>query len=213
MRGYYMRWNLVARLRPRPTPAMALADLGTIAGHLAQEDPDWNMGLGIKVAPLSVEVTGNAKLALLVLFASASLVLLIASSNVANLMLAQGAVRARELAMRAALGATGSRIVRQALTESLVLVALSAAGAVLLAAAATRLLVQRAGCAGPERRLADGGGRGEKRAPPGLGADAHAARLRVVHAGGSGEWPKHGLGHPHGGRSCEVRKSGAGRGA
>jgi len=141
-RGYYMRWNLVARLRPRATPEMARADLAAIAGRLAREDSDWNMGLGIKVAPLSVEIAGNAKLALLVLFASASLVLLIAASNVANLMLAQGAVRARELAVRTALGATESRIVRQALTESLLLVSWSAAGAVLLAAAAIRLLVR-----------------------------------------------------------------------
>jgi hypothetical protein len=52
---------------------MALADMTRIAGRLAREDSDWNMGLGLKVAPLSVEITGNAKLAPLVLFASASL--------------------------------------------------------------------------------------------------------------------------------------------
>jgi len=141
-RGYYMRWNLVGRLRPRVTPFVALADLTTIAGGLRREDPDWNMGLGIRVSPLTVDVAGNAKLALTVLFSSASLVLLIACSNVANLMLARGAVRARELAVRAALGATESRIVKQMIAESLPLVSVSAAGAVLLTIAATRLLVR-----------------------------------------------------------------------
>lgn len=141
-RGYYMRWNVVGRLRPRATPAAALSDIAAIAGRLAGEDPDWNMGRGMQVVPLSVEVTGNAKLALLVLLASAALVLLIAASNVANLMLARGTVRARELAVRTALGATRGRLARQVFTESLVLVSWSAACAVLFAAAATRLLVR-----------------------------------------------------------------------
>src|SRR5579862_7387974 len=141
--GNYMRWNVVARLRPQVTPAMALADITAIAGRLSTEDPDWNMGgLGAKVVPLSVEITGNARLALLVLLGSVSLVLAIACSNVANLMLARGAVRSRELAIRTALGATQSRIIRQVLTESLVLVSLSACCAIILAAAAIRLLVR-----------------------------------------------------------------------
>ena len=141
-RGYYMRWNLVGRLRPHATAGMASAELAEVAGRLAREDPDWNMGLGIKVSPLNVEIAGNAKLALLALFASASLVLLIACSNVANLMLARGAARARELAVRTALGATQSRILRQVLAESLLLVSLSATCAVFLAIKAVRLLVR-----------------------------------------------------------------------
>jgi len=135
--GNYVRWNVVAGLGPQVTPAMALADITVIAGRSSTEDPDWNMGgLGAKVVPLSVEITGNARLALWVLLGSVSLVLAIACSNVASLMLARGAVRARELAIRTALGATQSRIIRQVLTESLVLVSISACCAILLASVA-----------------------------------------------------------------------------
>ena len=141
-RGYYMRWNVVGRLRPGVTPAAAFADLTTLGFGLVRDDPDWNMGLGIRVSCLTVDVAGNPRLALMALFASASLVLLIACSNVANLMLARGAARARELAVRTALGATAGRMVKQVLTESLLLVSLSAAGALLLAGAATRMLVR-----------------------------------------------------------------------
>jgi putative ABC transport system permease protein len=141
-RGYYMRWNLVGRLRAEATPELALADITTIAGRVAAENADWNMGLGMRVAQLSVEITENARLALQVLFASASIVLLIACSNVANLMLARGAVRTRELAIRSALGATQTRIIRQIFSESLVLGFLAACCAVLLATVATGLLVR-----------------------------------------------------------------------
>lgn len=141
-RGYYMRWNLVGRLRADATPDTALADITTLASQLSRENPAWNMGLGMRVAPLEVEISGNARLALLALFGSASLVLLIACSNVANLMLARGAARARELAIRSALGATQGRIIRQVLSEGLVLALSAASCAVLLAMAALRLLVR-----------------------------------------------------------------------
>ncbi len=141
-RGYYMRWNLVGRMRARVTAETAAAEVTAIGGRLAKEDPDWNMGREVKVVPLSLEITGNARLALLVLFGSATLVLLIACTNVANLMLARGAVRSRELAVRAALGATQGRIIRQVLAESLLLVGCAAACAVLLAMAATTVLVR-----------------------------------------------------------------------
>ncbi len=141
-RGYFMRWNVVGRLGRDATPEMALANITEISGRMASENADWNMGMGLKVAPLTVEISGNARLGLLVLLASASFILLIACSNVANLMLARGAVRMRELAIRTALGATQGRIVRQVMSESLVLVSLSAVCAVLLAAAGTRILVR-----------------------------------------------------------------------
>lgn len=141
-RGYYMRWNVVGRLRPGVTPEAAFADLTHQATPLSQDDPGWNMGLPIKVMPLSIEITGDARLALLVLLTSVCLVLVIACTNVANLMLARGAVRAREMSIRAALGATQSRVIRQVLTESLVLVLISIFGAVMLATVAVQALVR-----------------------------------------------------------------------
>jgi len=141
-RGFYMRWSLVGRLRADATPDTALADIATLGSQLSRENPDWNMGLEMRVTALEVEIGGNARLALLALFGSASLVLLIACSNVANLMLARGAARARELAIRSALGATQGRIIRQVLSEGLVLAVSSASLAVLLAMAALRLLLR-----------------------------------------------------------------------
>ncbi|MGH9626984.1 MAG: ABC transporter permease, partial [Bryobacteraceae bacterium] len=141
-RGYYMRWNVVGRLRSGATAGVASQYLERLKHQLASEDPDWNMGLAVKVVPLSIEVSGNARLGLFVLFGSVCLVLLIACANVANLILARGTARAREFSVRAALGATQSRMIRQILTESLLLATLSACGAVLLAQAAIRVLVQ-----------------------------------------------------------------------
>jgi putative ABC transport system permease protein len=140
-RGYYMRWNVVGRLQAHVTTGAVARYVDRIGTQLAHEDPDWNIGLALKVVPLGVEITGNTRLGLLVLFGSACLVLLIGCANIANLLLARGAGRLQELSVRAALGATQGRIIRQILTESLVLVAVSACGAVVLARAAIRVLV------------------------------------------------------------------------
>ncbi len=141
-RGYYMRWNVVGRLRPGVNASAAGQYLEALKHRLASQDPDWNMGLAVKVVPLSIELSGNARLGLFVLFGSVCLVLLIACANVANLILARGAARAREFSVRAALGATQGRMFRQILTESLLLVTMPAWGAVLLAQAVIRVLVQ-----------------------------------------------------------------------
>jgi putative ABC transport system permease protein len=140
-RGYYMRWNIAGRLRPDATAGAAAQYMDRLTSQLAGEDPDWNMGLALKVVPFGVELSGNTRLGLLVMFGSACLVLLIGCANVANLLLARGSARLQELSVRVALGATGGRIIRQILTESFVLVGVSACGSILLARALIRALV------------------------------------------------------------------------
>jgi predicted permease len=141
-RGYYMRWNIVGRLLPGADPATVSQSLEPLKHQLASENPDWNMGLPLKAVPLAIELSASARLGLFVLFGSVCLVLLIGCANVANLILARGAARSREFSIRAALGATEARMIRQVLTESLLLVLLSTCGALPLAQAATRILVR-----------------------------------------------------------------------
>ncbi len=141
-RGYFMRWNVVARLRTNVDRSRATRELETLSDRIAAEDPDWNLGLPLRVVPLDNEVDSSQRSALWVLFGAVALVLLIGCTNVANLMLAQGAGRARELAMRTALGASKLRIARQILTESCVLVFASVALAVPIAALAIRCFIQ-----------------------------------------------------------------------
>ena len=124
-RGFYARWQAVARLRKDVSPAEAQAELNTIFSRLEKISPDPNRGVGIKLVPLRVQVNGDTRLELYVLFASAALLLLIACGNVANLILACGVSRRDEFALREALGATGGRIIRQLLTEALVLAILA----------------------------------------------------------------------------------------
>ncbi|MBC8167673.1 MAG: ABC transporter permease [Bryobacteraceae bacterium] len=141
-RGYYMRWNVIGRLRSTVTTAAAMEELRHLCDRLSGEDREWNMGPGLMLVPLTIEIGGNARLALFVLLGSVCVVLLIACANLATLMLARGAHRAREIAIRAALGATQGRIIRQLLTESLVLVIISASGALIVAAAVVKLLIR-----------------------------------------------------------------------
>jgi putative ABC transport system permease protein len=136
-----MRWNLVGRLRPHATAAMAQSELLDLDRRLSEQDKNWNMGLSIKALAMSIEVGDRTKLSLWLLFGAVALVLLIACANVANLFLARGTSRTREMAVRLALGASRTRIVQQILTECLVLVTLSSAVALGLANWMIRLLV------------------------------------------------------------------------
>src|SRR6202046_637001 len=132
-RGAGLGFHGIGRLKPGVTVGQARADFAAITQNLADTYPEVNKGIGAALIPFRQRMLGDVQPILLVLFCAVAFVLLIACANIANLLLARSTARMREFAVRAALGAGKSRLIRQLLTESILLGVVGGALGLLLA--------------------------------------------------------------------------------
>jgi predicted permease len=133
--------DAIGRLRGGITPGQATAEMNGLAAQLGREHPDFDNGWRVRLIPLFEEVIGKSQRLLLVLMGAVGFVLLIACANAANLLLARATARTREIAVRAALGAGRLRLIRQMLTESVLISLIGAAFGALIAIGGVRALV------------------------------------------------------------------------